>query len=97
MKGIERSAAIVCEHIASRKHPILYGSRDEPLEAEDSGWQFVCNSGLDEDDGRAQVWSVGTVVAAEPSLADLVDKPAGTTLTRVDANSPWIVGERGEG
>lgn len=88
---IVNSAAIVCEHVASGNFPILYATRTEPLEPEDSGWQFLCHSGLDEDDGKAQVWSIGHVIESDPNLMELIERPIGTILTRKDTNSVWTV------
>ena len=48
----------MCFHVASEGLPILYAERSQPVSAEDSGWQFVCNSGRLEDEKQAQVWSL---------------------------------------
>ncbi len=58
-------AAIVCSHIAVGRLPILRAIRTDPLEPEDSGWQFLCNSGKEEKEGDAQVWFVSEVLSLE--------------------------------
>jgi hypothetical protein len=74
-------AAIVCSHIA-KGQAILRAVRSEPLSAEDSGWQFLCDSGEQENENQAQVWSVREVLEHEPSLKPFLVEPSGTVLTR---------------
>lgn len=69
--------------------PILYAERSEPLNAEDSGWQFVCNSGRSEENSQGHVWSIHEVLALEPSLCNLMTAPAGTRVYRVNRQAPW--------
>jgi hypothetical protein len=82
-------AAIVCSHIAQGGFPILGAIRTEPLEPEDSGWQFVCNTGNAEKESEAQVWLVSEVLSLEPSLSLHMNSPIGTKLSRLDKNSKW--------
>jgi len=82
-------AAIVCSHIATKHLPILRAIRTEPLEPEDSGWQFLCNSGEEEGDDEAQVWLVSEILGLEPSLSQFVNLPVGTKLSRKDKSSKW--------
>jgi hypothetical protein len=82
-------AVIICRHIALEGFPILSGSRTEPLEPEDSGWQFLCCSGKEEKEDEAQVWLVKEVVSLEPSLSALINLPVGTKLHRPNKNSKW--------
>ena len=58
---------------------------------EDSGWQFLCDSNSNEDPDMAKVWLVSEVLDYEPSLAEFVDTPPGTILTRTDPYSHWQV------
>ena len=81
--------AIVCFHIAKERLPILRAVRTEPLELEDSGWQFLCNSGKEEKEAEAQVWLVSEVLGLEPSLSAFINSPAYTELFRPDKNSKW--------
>lgn len=83
-------AVIVCSHVAAGK-PILFAERSESEEEVDTGWQFVCDSGIKETIATAQVWALDEVLELEPSLRQLIDLPPGTELKRTDANSPWKV------
>lgn len=82
-------AAIVCTHVAKGEEPIVCAVRDEPVDAADSGWQFLCAGSHVDPDKDAQVWSLSEVIAAEPSLAGLIEAPIGTRLLRQDERSPW--------
>lgn len=90
-KSEDNRAAIVCAHVAKHSMAILRAVRTEPLQEEDSGWQFLCNSGLDEDEDQAQVWAVSEVLSLEPSLTAFIDSPVDTKLRRKDKNSKWEV------
>jgi len=79
--------AIVCSHVATQGCPILYAERTEAIDEADSGWQFLCYTGVDEED--AKIWSVNEIIELEPSLKDFMNRPVGTTLFRKDGNSPW--------
>ena len=85
-------SVVVCSHVAGG-YPILHAERSEPDEPVDTGWQFVCNSGLDEDIETAQIWSLNEVLAVEPSLSALINLPPGTQLHRENRSSPWQVSE----
>lgn len=87
----DRRATIVCSHIAKEAYPILRAIRTEPLEPEDSGWQFLCNSGRDEIETEAQVWLVEEVLGIEGSLSAFLDCEVGTEITRDSLNSAWVV------
>ena len=83
------AAVIVCEHVAELGFPVLLAVRDEPVRAEDTGWQFLCGSGEDEHVERAQVWRVEEALEVAPTLASWLDAPAGTELTRKDRDDEW--------
>jgi len=83
-------AAIVCSHIAQHKCPILRAVRTEPLEPEDSGWQFLCSSGREENDIEAQVWLVNEVLGFDPSLSALINSPVGSKFSRSDKDAKWV-------
>ncbi len=84
-------AAIVCPHVAKPDYPILRAERDEPTMAEDTGWQFLCNTAESESENEAQVWALSEVIEHEPSLAEFVNYPPGTVLVRENQNSQWAV------
>ncbi len=85
-------AAIVCSHVAKGR-AILRAVKSEPLSEEDSGWQFLCDSGEREDEDQAQVWSVREVLEREPSLKPFLDGPPETVLTR--KGKGWKVSKDG--
>jgi len=84
-------SAIVCSHVASGKYSILLAERSVPDEAVDTGWQFVCNSGTEENVETAKIWALDEVLALEPSLRDFIDLPPGTELQRKDISSSWEI------
>jgi hypothetical protein len=69
--------------------PILYAERSHSVNPEDTGWQFLCNSGRPEDADQAQVWSLGEVLAREPSVRSFLNAPAGTRVSRTSDSLPW--------
>ena len=85
----DKRVAIVCSHIAKNKLPILRAVRTEPLEPEDSGWQFLCNSGAVEYETEAQVWLVSEILGLEPSLSNYINLPVGSKLSRKNIDSKW--------
>src|SRR5258707_14958247 len=82
-------AATVCMHVANDRHPILLAEKGKPIAPEDSGWQFMCNSAVEEDDDESQVWAIGEVLEFEPSLIGKLDSPPGTKLVRNNSDGPW--------
>lgn len=91
LNEMKHQAAIVCPHAASRELPILRARKDHPLDDADSGWQFLCYSGIDENEDDAQVWAIDSVLRLEPSLRPFLDMPAGTVLERSTGGSTWNV------
>ena len=85
-----QAAAIVCEHVARMKMPILHAEKSEPDDDSDSGWQFLCGAEK-EDWHKAQVWALHEVLAEDSSLIAFMGKPPGTVLTRSNPNQPWQV------
>jgi len=90
--------AIVCHHVAKLGYLIMRAERDNSAAPEDSGWQFLCNSGEVEREDEAQVWALGEVLDLEPSLEQFMTEPAGTVIARTGRADPWkIVQKRGNG
>ncbi|MCF7958803.1 MAG: DUF2185 domain-containing protein [Phycisphaerae bacterium] len=87
----DRRYAIICSHISEENYPILYAFRDESKDESDSGWQFLCNSGMQEDVDNAQIWAVDEVISKEASLSQFIDFPVGTELLRSSVRKPWTV------
>jgi hypothetical protein len=79
----DNRAVIVCSHIANKHYPILRAVRTEPLEPEDSGWQFLCNSGEVEIETEAKIWLVSEVLGHDPSLSALINFPVGAKLVSI--------------
>lgn len=90
MDSILNSASIVCKHIVRGDEPIPLAQRDEPVEPEDSGWQFLCDSGKEETVNDAKIWLTQEVLDFEPSLKKHILPPIGTVLIR-DENNNWII------
>lgn len=84
-------AVIVCPHVAENPKRLVRGVRSEPLMPADSGWAFYCQDGNHSDEAGAQVWSVADILKVEPSLAGLLDLPAGSQM-RKDRLGRWLAG-----
>ncbi len=85
----DRRAALICTHVARDGLPVLRARIDEPVEAADSGWQFLCGVGEREREGTAQVWAVEQVLERDPSLRPLMDAPPGSIFVRESTSSAW--------
>ena len=59
------------------------------IESEDSGWQFLCNSGELEKEEDAQVWSINEVINLEPTLKEFLNSKPGVVLIRESVKSSW--------
>jgi hypothetical protein len=100
MKPVERDllesykrAAIICSHVAMGKLPILRAIRDEPVEATDSGWQFLCDTEQNENESEAQIWALFEVCEHTPSLKPYLDLHPRAVIYREDEHSSWKVFE----
>lgn len=82
-------AAILCSHVVDDRLPILFATRTEPENDADSGWQFLCNTGVEEKWQDAKVGSIDEVLQLEPSLQAYIELPAGTTLIRENDSTEW--------
>ncbi len=82
-------AAILCPHVVDDRKPILFATRSEPENEADSGWQFLCNTGAEENWQDAKVGSIAEVLQLEPTLAEYIEMPAGTTLVRESIDKQW--------
>ncbi len=80
---------IVCPHCASGSRPILLAQRTSPHEKGDSGWQFYCKSGAEENIAEAKVLPLKEIVKLEPSLRDWLETPIGMHLWRPMGRSRW--------
>ena len=84
-----RSGAVVCEHIARDRSPILSAFRNEPIVPEDSGWQFFCGAANEENYTKAQIWALGEVFELDPSLEQFAELPPGMQVRRDTPNHQW--------
>ncbi|HEY6872130.1 MAG TPA: DUF2185 domain-containing protein [Geobacteraceae bacterium] len=82
-------SAIICSHVVKNNYPILLAIRDVPIESEDSGWQFLCNSGKQEKEDEAQIWSINEVLTVEPTLKEFLNSEPGAVLIRDSIKSRW--------
>jgi hypothetical protein len=96
VKTDSSGAAIVCTHVASGLYPILLAERSDPLDNVDSGWSFVCNAGLNENQDEYQVWSINNVLGKDPSLRQYLELEVGTVLVRRDGLAAWVVNSKKE-
>src|SRR6266567_4011515 len=85
----ESGSAIICSHIVKDHYPILLAIRDVPIEKDDSGWQFLCNSGKREEEDGAQIYSIKEILDLEPTLKELISSEPGTVWIRESIKSPW--------
>ena len=69
----ENTIAIVCCHVISGK-PILRAVNGEPMDDEDSGWQFTCGGGGHNSASDAEIWLLKEVAAHDPSILGFLDK-----------------------
>lgn len=89
LRELESKAAIVCRHIAKDDLPILFAVRGKTVRTEDSGWQFLCDSGVKENPDEAKVWTLGEVLERDMSLGEFMDLPVGTVLIKANRNAKW--------
>lgn len=90
LDDIFETAAIVCGHVAKEGCPIHLAVRSAPEEPEDSGWQFLCNSGKDEHAEDAQIWLISEVLLKAPTLKKYVTQPHDIRLVWDDDENDWI-------
>lgn len=86
-----KMAAIVCEHIAKHRYPILSAFRTEPDFPEDSGWQFFCGKVEHENPDHAQIWLLGEVWELEPSLEEYINLAPGVQVWRTAPSEDWQI------
>ena len=85
---IKHSGVILCKHVVEGA-PIQRAIKTEPVCAEDSGWQFLCGSDV-EDDSEAQIWKLGEVIDFEPSLLPHILSEEDCYLVKDNKSKEWI-------
>lgn len=90
MTHSDRRSVVVCSHVLNRTHPMLYGRRDAPSEAVDSGWQFVCMQ-FEETAETGRLIAVDELLVREPELAPYINEPPGAEVWRAHAKAAWTL------
>jgi hypothetical protein len=85
-------SAIVCSHVLEDKLPILRIKRDEldPEDSTDSGWQFLCHSGADENMKTIRLISIQEILDMDSSILALIDSPCGSAFVRTIGSKAWV-------
>jgi len=83
--------AILCEHVATKKHPILSAVRTKPVHPEDSGWQFLCDRAQNENPEHAKIWLLSEVLEFEPSLEKYINLAPDVKVWRENDKAEWHV------
>jgi hypothetical protein len=85
----QRTAAIVCAHVANQCCPILSAFLTTPDFPEDSGWQFFCGKADKEDPAEARIWALGGMLHYEPLLKEFMNHEPGIQLWREHSSESW--------
>jgi hypothetical protein len=91
--------------LVDNKRKVRFMYREEPSNAQDSGWRFFCgdeDQDYTDDPDNIAVYDVGTILAVDGSIAPYLKSAKGTALEREDENGVFAVskdfsfGEGGE-
>ena len=79
-----------------------YMYREEPTDADDSGWRFFAGSESQEymdDAGNLELYDVNTIANYDPEIIPFLDAPVGTAYERARGSGPFVAvpGPDGEG
>jgi len=80
----------ICVHAGRQNQPILYVSRQVPIEPQDSGWCFGCGQAGHLDNDWLLV-RADRYFEEDQSLAQLWEMPAGHAAERLRPGEEWIV------
>ena len=69
---MDNRAVLTCRHITNENATPAFAVRDKPVEATDSGWQFLCGSAHDASD--VMIISMDEAVRFCPALASIKDE-----------------------
>lgn len=92
----EHGLCVVTDKITVEGYSVGYMYRDEPEDAEDSGWRFFSG---DEDDRyidnpkNFSVMEVNFVANCDPSIIPLLDSPTGAAFDKADDGEFYDVSE----
>lgn len=88
-----RPGGFVCKHVASEGHPgvaALCIFHHKPVDETDSGLELVC--GAEHGVGDYQLVNLDPVVAADPSIGEVLDSlQEGYQATRSAPAQPWLI------
>ena len=76
--------AITTRQVLDENYPILLVTHDE-----DDGWQILCGTSNDVDDGR--VVDLGCMYERDPSIGELADLPLGWQASRESVADAWLL------
>ncbi len=81
--------AVVCSHVASKRHRMLHAARVKPISKTDSGWRCYCQSGIPEDHKDDKTITLRELLILEPDFKLLFDSPQDTFLVRPTVRMKW--------
>ena len=81
-KEDESTACFVCDHVLSKKRPILYVSHDS-----EGDWQFLC--GQSHTEANAKIISLKQVTLIDPTINDLFEMPLKVGAERKSVKDKW--------
>jgi hypothetical protein len=80
------TASLVCRHVLRGELPILFVSHD----ADDGGWQFLCNV-HEHGDNDVAIVALHRAIDIDPEVNELGNMPLGFIATRVDQSRAWQI------
>jgi hypothetical protein len=82
---------ITSSYVTGQGEPILYVSHDPDEESASGGaWQFHCGNG-DYAMERMQLVALDTILALDPSVAEVADMAVGHGARRTAPGAPWHI------
>jgi len=81
------ASAVVCRHVTDGA-PVLLAARDEPTPSAACEWRFLCGA-VRHGEADDRVMPLVEVVRNDPSVAEIVLHPRGTSLERSAAEERW--------
>jgi len=83
------TTAVVCSHVASKRHRMLHAARVKPISKTDSGWRCYCQSGIPEDHKDDKTITLRELLILEPDFKSIFDSPPDTFLWRPSSRMKW--------
>lgn len=82
-KEPEHTACITCDHVLSKKRPILFATHDS-----DGFWQFLCGQ-EDHSEANAKVISMKQITLIDQTVNDLFEMPLNVGAARKTTKDKW--------